>query len=518
MPRAREVIDPPASLLESFPCCPFVAWWSRSAGRPSSTCPSRCARATRSGSSGRNGAGQDHAASRCSAAPTAPKSRRGPAGGGHRLPVPGPPPRRRPRRHQLPRPRALGSGARRGAPTGSRSCGSRSRRTRPTANIDRFSDAQERFEADGGYAAESEVRKLVDGLGLRRRPPRPHPRRAVGWRAPPARAGPHPLRRQRAAAARRAHQPPRRRRPRLAAQVPARLPRRAARRQPRPRPARRGDHPRGPPRPRGGGGRRRARRVQGHVLAVPRRRASATRSASRKLAERQAREIARLIDAGRPDARADRQAGPGGQEPRRPGPSDRRPTQVEGPAKRRTLALQLPRAAAVRPHGAHRHRAVEGLRRARRLRRRQLRRRPRRAAARHGPQRRRQDHAAQDPGRPRSSPTSARSSSGTHVSAGYYAQEHEGIVAGATLLEHMREASDAGRRGAARPARHVRPERRQGVPGRRHALGRREDQARAGPARRRPPQPAAARRAHQQPRSRRRAPRPARRSRRGPAR
>ncbi len=33
---------------------------------------------------------------------------------------------------------------------------------------------------------------------------------------------------------------------------------------------------------------------------------------------------------------------------------------------------------------------------------------------------------------------------GTHVSIGYYAQEHEGIVDGRTLLEHMREASTAG--------------------------------------------------------------------------
>jgi ATPase subunit of ABC transporter with duplicated ATPase domains len=33
---------------------------------------------------------------------------------------------------------------------------------------------------------------------------------------------------------------------------------------------------------------------------------------------------------------------------------------------------------------------------------------------------------------------------GVHVSVGYYAQEHEGIVAGRTLLEHMRGASDAG--------------------------------------------------------------------------
>jgi ATPase subunit of ABC transporter with duplicated ATPase domains len=34
-------------------------------------------------------------------------------------------------------------------------------------NIERFSKAQEQFEMDGGYAAESEVRRLVDGLGLR---------------------------------------------------------------------------------------------------------------------------------------------------------------------------------------------------------------------------------------------------------------------------------------------------------------------------------------------------------------
>jgi ATPase subunit of ABC transporter with duplicated ATPase domains len=33
---------------------------------------------------------------------------------------------------------------------------------------------------------------------------------------------------------------------------------------------------------------------------------------------------------------------------------------------------------------------------------------------------------------------------GPHVSVGYYAQEHEGLVAGRTLLEHMREASSAG--------------------------------------------------------------------------
>ena len=33
---------------------------------------------------------------------------------------------------------------------------------------------------------------------------------------------------------------------------------------------------------------------------------------------------------------------------------------------------------------------------------------------------------------------------GTHVSLGYYAQEHEGITAGRSLLEHMRESSSLG--------------------------------------------------------------------------
>ena len=34
-------------------------------------------------------------------------------------------------------------------------------------NVERFSAAQERFEAEGGYSAESEVRRLADGVGLR---------------------------------------------------------------------------------------------------------------------------------------------------------------------------------------------------------------------------------------------------------------------------------------------------------------------------------------------------------------
>ena len=54
-----------------------------------------------------------------------------------------------------------------------------------------------------------------------------------------------------------------------------------------------------------------------------------------------------------------------------------------------------------------------------------------------------QDHAA--PGaRRRAQPRPRRGRArASHVSVGYYAQEHEGIVAGRTLLEHMREAARA---------------------------------------------------------------------------
>ena len=113
--------------------------------------------------------------------------------------------------------------------------------------------------------------RIAAGLGLPADRLELPDRRAVGRRAPPGRAGPHPVRRQRRAAARRADQPPRRRRQGVAARLPAQLPRRAARDQPRPRTARRGDHPGAPPRPPDRGRRRAARRVQGHVHAVPRR-------------------------------------------------------------------------------------------------------------------------------------------------------------------------------------------------------------------------------------------------------
>ena len=124
----------------------------------------------------------------------------------------------------------------------------RSRRTRPSATSRRFGDAEERSATAGGYAAESEVRRIAAGLGLADDRLDLPIAASLRRRAPPGRAGPHPVRRQRPAAARRADQPPRHRRQAVADRLPPQLPRRAARRQPRPRAARRVDHPRPAPR------------------------------------------------------------------------------------------------------------------------------------------------------------------------------------------------------------------------------------------------------------------------------
>ena len=161
-----------------------------------------------------------------------------------------------------------------------------------------------------------------------------------------------------------------------------------------------------------------------------------------KLAERQTREIARLKVQAGGDARPDRQARACCQEPR-PTPGQARGGEGAEHVEAQGARGALPRAAVGRSHRAHRHRAVQVVRRARRVRRRVVRRRSRRAAARDGAQRRGQDHAPQGAGR-RAEPRPRRGELGTHVSVGYYAQEHEGIVPGRTLLEHMREASPAG--------------------------------------------------------------------------
>ena len=49
------------------------------------------------------------------------------------------------------------------------------------ANMNSSSPRRRSSSRKVGYAAESEVRKLADGRRPRRRPPRPHARRALGW-------------------------------------------------------------------------------------------------------------------------------------------------------------------------------------------------------------------------------------------------------------------------------------------------------------------------------------------------
>ena len=140
---------------------------SRSARRRSSTASTcRCAPGEKVGLVGRNGAGKTTLL-RVLGGAAAPEGRARPAADGHRATCP-----RTPAPTHVPTTppasptcsRATGSTgshgpAREGAP---RARGGR--RPRPTSTD--YSQLQERFEAAGGYAAESEVRKLAAGVGL----------------------------------------------------------------------------------------------------------------------------------------------------------------------------------------------------------------------------------------------------------------------------------------------------------------------------------------------------------------
>ena len=136
-------------------------------------------------------------------------------------------------------------------------------------NVARYLDAEESFRTNGGLLGRE--RGAGDGGRPRhpRRPARAADQHAVGWAAAPRRTGPHPVRRLRRAVPRRADEPPRRRRQGMAARVPAPVQGRAARDQPRPRAARRVDHPRAPPRPPDRDLRRRGHRIPRHLQPVP---------------------------------------------------------------------------------------------------------------------------------------------------------------------------------------------------------------------------------------------------------
>ena len=98
----------------------------------------------------------------------------------------------------------------------SRRRASASTRTRPRRTSLDSPISRSGSKRAGGYAAESEVRALAAGVGLADDRLDLTARCAVGRRAPPARARPHPLHRERAPAPRRADEPPRRRRAHLA--------------------------------------------------------------------------------------------------------------------------------------------------------------------------------------------------------------------------------------------------------------------------------------------------------------
>ena len=318
-----------------------------------------------------------------------------PAPGAVRLPAAGPParphpahpvrPRPRPRR---PRPRRARRAPRGAAPQDGGAARGRAARRQVEPRPRRLRARRRLRGRVRGPAAAGRA-------GAVRRPGRAAHHRALGRRAAAGRAGPHPVRRQRPADARRAHQPPGQRRPRLAARLPARLPGRPHRHQPRPRAARRVDHPGAAPRPPWRGRRRRADRLQGHVLAVQ----------------------------GRPRARR----GPAGEDRGppadrdRPPPDPRRPVGRQGqqggvrqvvgdphrahPVRGRRGAdgAAGPPAPPARPapvgsHRAHRPRPGQELRRrSLGLRRPGLRGRPGRATARAGPQRCGEDEPAAHP-------------------------------------------------------------------------------------------------------------------------
>ena len=367
--------------------------------------------------------------------------------------------------------------------------------------VSRFTRAEEQFRLDGGYAAESEVRRIAAGLGLEDdRLDLPIGSLSGGQkrRVEIARilfAGSDVLlldeptnhldsdAKEWLLGFMRAYQG------------------RAARDQPRPRPARRGHHPRAPPRaPRRDRPRRRSRSTR-----APTREYLAARAKDEvrlaKLAQRQAKEIDRLqtlVD--RFGAKATKASMAHSIEKRIVRLED---SKVEAPAGRPLGARALPAAAAAGPARCSRARAWPSatatsrcsddvdfaVERGERLLIMGLNGAGKTSLLRVLAGDRPADEGAV--------------TLGHNVVAGYYAQEHEGIHARPHDPRAPARAGAAGRRD--RPARHRRrhgPHRRQGAPGRRHPLRRREDEAGARHPRRRAPQPAAARRAHQQPRPR----------------
>ena len=141
--------------------------------------------------------------------------------------------------------------------------------------------------------------------------------------------------------------------------VPAQVPRRAAGDQPRPRAARRGDHPRAPPRPAG----TRTPSARSSSTRAPTastaRRGPPTRSASPRKAMLQAKEIARLQTHRRPLRRQGHEGGDGAQQ----GEADRPPRGAAGRRSARPIARCGCASPIRRPAGVTVHHRRTGCRR-----------------------------------------------------------------------------------------------------------------------------------------------------------
>ena len=400
-------------------------------------------------------------------------------------------------------PRAVRAGHRRRRSSASRSCASPWRSDPTSATSARYTRAEEAFRRQRRLRRRERGPPIAAGLGLADRSPRPAPRRAVGRRAPPGRAGPHPVRRQRRAAASTSRPTTSTSTPRSGCSAScaatagrcwssATTSTCSTRRSPgcstSTGPTRTPSAP---------------HRVPGHVLAVPRRPRAATRCARPSWRPRQAKEIARHADASstasapRPPRRrwptAWRSASPAS----RPNASTTR-------RRRKVAASPVPDAAAAGRTVLEAAGLAKVVRRPADLRGRRLRRRPRRAPARARPQRRRQDEPAAHPRRRDRRRPRAPSSSGHDVVGRLLRPGARQPAPGASLLDHIRARC---RPASSSPRRELRGllgmfglAGEKVVPGRRHAVRRREDQAGAGHAGGRAQQPAAARRADQQPR------------------
>ena len=216
---------------------------------------------------------------------------------------------------------------------------------------------------------------------------------------------------------------------------------RAARDQPRPRPARRVDHPGAAPRTLRRRRHRHPHRVQGHLQPVPRGREARRRAARPGRSTVQQAEIRRLSTLADVDAPPDPEAGPHGQVARHPGRQARR-RRLEVPAKRRTMRSGSP----SRPRRSHRARgrgpgqAPTAGRRVRRRRPSTVE--PRRAPPRHGAQRRRQDLPAAHPRRRDRARPGHRSLRSPGATSATTRRSTTSSTPARSLLEHMRERAD----------------------------------------------------------------------------